>query len=315
MRIYEYKPGCLPRLDASAVALGFFDGVHLAHRELIEKTVRQAHTKGLESAVFTFSSECEALKNAVPRIYSTEEKLDIISSVGVDTAIVADFSSVCSMSAEQFISDTLVGDLNASVVLAGYNFRFGKGALGDASALKEGMARHGREALILDKYLFSGKPLSSSLVREALSVGDVALAGKMLGAPYRLRARVVHGRGEGRGMGIPTLNTDIQPTRLAPRLGVYRTAVAIDGRLYTGLTNVGKCPTFGERAVHAETYILDFCADLYGRDVNIYFLGFLRDERRFASAEELLSQIERDKARAITENERDLKIWTEYGLS
>ena len=107
-------------------------------------------------------------------------------------------------------------------------------------------------------------------------------------------------------MGIPTVNTDIPPGRLLPRLGVYRTAVPIDGKIYTGLTNVGVCPTFGKRAVHAETYILGFDADLYGRDVNIYFLGFLRDERTFKNAEELLLQIERDKARATSENERDI---------
>lgn len=315
MQIYEYKPIGMPTLGATAVALGFFDGVHLAHRELIKRTVKEAKSRGLKSAVFTFSSECTSLKSSAPRIYSTEEKLDIISTLGVDAVIIAEFNSVSSMTAEQFISDTLVGDLDARVVLAGYNFRFGKGALGDAGALKDGMAEHGREAVILGEYSYSGKPISSSLIREALAEGDVALAAELLGAPYRLRARVIRGRGEGRGMGIPTVNTDIPPGRLLPRLGVYRTAVPIDGKIYTGLTNVGECPTFGARAVHAETYILGFDADLYGRDVNIYFLGFLRDERTFQNAEELLLQIERDKARATSENERDISKWTEYGLS
>ena len=315
MQIYEYKPSGMPPLGATAVALGFFDGVHLAHRELIERTVKEANLRGLKSTVFTFSSESGTLKSSSPRIYSTEEKLDIISRLGVDTVIIADFNSVSSMTAEQFIADTLVGDLGARLALAGYNFRFGKGASGDAETLKLGMAGLGLEAIILDEYCYSGKSLSSSLVREALAVGDVALAAELLGAPYRLRARVVRGRGEGRKMGIPTVNADIPPGRLLPRLGVYRTVVPIDGKIYTGLTNVGECPTFGARAVHAETYILDYFGDLYGRDVNIYFLGFIRDERTFPNAEELLLQIERDKACAIKKNEGDIIKWTEYGLS
>ena len=317
MDIFGYIPGKSLGLGEIAVALGFFDGVHLAHRELIAMTVAEARSRGIKSAVFTFSSEGGGLKSSVPRIYSTDEKLDIISTLGVDVAVVADFGSVCSMSADEFISDVLIGDLNATAVFAGYNFRFGKGASGDANVLTRGMAAGGREAKILDEYDFSGSPLSSTQIRAALDRGELERANAMLGAPYRLRAKVVHGRGEGRKMGIPTVNADIPDTRVMPKRGVYRTAVAIDGRLFSAITNVGTCPTFGERRLHAETYIINFEGDLYGQKINVYFLGFLRDERVFGGAGELTEQIERDKARAIEENERDFgKLkWTEFGLS
>ena len=314
MDIYGYIPGKKLGLGRLAVALGFFDGVHLAHRELISRTVAEAKLCGIKSAVFTFTSEGRQLKSSAARIYSTEEKLDIISSLGVDVAIVADFGAVCSMSADEFISDVLIGDLDAQTVFAGYNFRFGRGASGDAEALLRGMEANGRGAKILDEYDFSGTPLSSSRIRVALDAGELEPANEMLGAPYRLRAAVVHGRGEGRKMGIPTVNADIPDTRVMPKRGVYRTAVAIDGRLFSAITNVGTCPTFGERRLHAETYIIDFDGDLYGRELNVYFLGFLRDERVFASAKELTEQIERDKARATKENERDLGKLNERNL-
>ena len=140
MDIYGYIPGKKLGLGRLAVALGFFDGVHLAHRELISRTVAEAKLCGIKSAVFTFTSEGRELKSSAARIYSTEEKLDIISSLGVDVAIVADFGSVCSLSADEFISDVLIGDLDAQTVFAGYNFRFGRGASGDAAALLRGMA-------------------------------------------------------------------------------------------------------------------------------------------------------------------------------
>ena len=317
MKILEYGCGREPSLVGCVVALGFFDGVHLAHRELIRTAVREAEKRGCKSVVLTFPAESETLKSRTPRIYTTSEKLAIITALGVDYTVLADFDSIAGLSAMQFVKDVLVDKLGALCAVAGYNYRFGNGAKGDSEELTRLMRLHGREVIILGEYLYEGAPLSSTLIRKALAEGRIDDANRMLGAPYRISGRVIHGNGNGSGFGFPTVNTDIGEFRALPRLGVYRTVVPIGGRLYTGVTNVGKCPTFGERKVHAETYIVDFDGDLYGEDIEMFILGFLRDEKRFSGLSELQKQINIDKTNALLKNNEDLEKhkWTEIGLS
>lgn len=316
MKIYEYPAeGGLPIGDC-AVALGFFDGVHLAHREIIKATVSLAKSRGISSAVFTFPAEQSGIKSCAKRIYSTKERLELIESLGADAVVLADFGAISSLSAERFIKDVLVCDLGCRIALCGYNFRFGRKASGDADTLREFMRLSGGEAIVFEKYEFGGSELSATKIREALAMGEVALAAEMLGSPYRLRGRVSHGLGNGHGLGFPTVNVEIPEIRAYPRLGVYRTLLPIDGKIYTGVTNVGVCPTFEHRAVHAETHIVDFSGDLYGRDVCIYFAEFLRDEARFPDSGALVKQIGEDTRLAVQRNKEDLECgkWTEIGL-
>lgn len=154
--------------------------------------------------------------------------------------------------------------------------------------------------------------LSASRVRDALSCGEVSRAAEMLGVPYHLTGRVEHGLGLGRTLGFPTVNTPLSegsPLKSA----VYRTAVPLEGKIYAALTNVGSCPTFGERKPHAETTLLDFSGDLYGAEVKIYFLEMLREEMTFASPEELTSQINADIEKVRNQNGEI--TWQEIGLS
>ena len=137
-------------------------------------------------------------------------------------------------------------------------------------------------------------------------------ASALLGAPYFLTGKVAHGDGRGKSLGLPTVNTDIPDEKLTPRVGVYRSAVVIGEKIYAGVTNVGTCPTFGERVPHAETYILDFDGDIYGEDIRIYLLEFLRDERHFDSADELILQIKLDINYTIKKNGEEK--WQELGL-
>lgn len=316
MKIYEYPAeGRLPIGDC-AVALGFFDGVHLAHREIISAAVKEARARGLSSCVFTFPAEQAGVKSSSKRIYSTEERLELIESLGIDAVVLADFTALSSLSAEKFVSDVLIRDVGCRVALCGYNFRFGNGASGDADALRELMSLSGGEAIVFEKYDFCGAELSATKIREALAEGEVALAAEMLGSPYRLCGKVRHGRGQGHGLGFPTVNVEIPKMRAYPRLGVYRTLLPIDGKIYTGVTNVGVCPTFDERDIHAETYIVDFSGDLYECDVCVYFAEFLRDEMRFPDSDTLIKQISEDTRIAIQRNKEDLECgkWTEIGL-
>ncbi len=296
MRIINYRFGGekKQKLPELTLALGFFDGVHLGHRELIRRAARRAKELSMSFGVFTFSSECPSLKATQSRIYSTEEKLELIEALGTEYAIVADFDSVSGLEPRDFVTRVLVSDLNCRVAATGYNFRFGKGASGDAEALAALMRACGRDCLTVEEQKYKGGVLSASAIRAALSKGDVRLASEMLGTPYHLTGRVEHGLGIGRKLGFPTINMPL-PQGLPLHSGVYRTAVPVGNKLHPALTNVGVCPTLGERVPHAETTLLDFSGDLYGERLKTYFLDFIREEMSFSSPEALARQIERDR--------------------
>ena len=284
-----------------AVALGYFDGVHIGHRELISLLVREAKAEGLKSYILTFEDNLAKTKKTQSIIYNTEEKLKIFKSLGVDGVIILDFSSIAGLSPESFVWDVLIDSLGAELAISGYNFRFGKFAAADSSRLIELMEDKGKRALVLSERRINGKTLSATAIRALIKDKRLDEATKMLGAPYFIEGTVEKGLGLGKGFGFPTINIPIRETSPLTS-GVYRTAVKIGDRLYTGVTNVGSCPTVKEREIHTETLIADFDGNLYGQSIKIYFLGYLREERLFDSVDELREQIYFDKNRSIEEN-------------
>ncbi len=310
MNVYKYSPEKRSGFKNMVVALGFFDGVHAAHRELIKETLRIAKERSLTPLVFTFTSEGD-IKRVIPRIYSTEQKLSLIEEMGIHDAVVADFFDISDMSAEEFVSDTLISKLGACVAVAGYNFRFGRGAAGDCQALSSLMKQSGGEAIILPRITCGTAPVSSTEIREAIADGKIKRANALLGAPYFIRGTVEFGNRIGKTLGFPTVNIPLPDRSVKPRRGVYSTAAEIDGKLYAALTNVGTCPTFKEREMHTETYILDYNCELYGKRIKIYFLDFLREERKFESPTALINEINRNVAEALKGRER---LWQEAGL-
>ena len=300
MKIYNYRYGDGCRFcgeeyaeSGCVLALGFFDGVHIAHRALIARAKECASELGARLGVFTFPSK-GSVKSGAPRIYGDGEKLGIFESLGVDFTVLADFSSLSSLSAEKFVSDVLISDLGAAVCAAGFNFRFGKGASGNSATLSALMAENGARAVIEDELSDGGQTVSASRIRTLLSDGEISEAARLLGEPYSLTGEVERGNSMGKRLGYPTVNIRIGSGRALPRRGVYKSSVEVDGKIHKGLTNLGTCPTLGEREVHAETYILGFSGDLYGKRVRVRLLEFLRDERRFNSPDELKMQINVD---------------------
>lgn len=310
MTVYEYRRGEKLPTDNCSVAIGFFDGVHLAHRELILTAIAEAKRTGCLSGIVTFASD-SGIKSGTPRIYSAEDRLALFESLGVDFTVVCNFREIADMTGEDFVKNALATDIGAATVVAGYNFRFGKGASSDADALCRYMAEVGGKAIVKEPYLFRGEPLSSTLIRALIADGDVGAAALALGSPYFVSGEISHGLGLGRKLGFPTVNLPDTAGRVKLKHGVYRCAALVDGVCYSAVTNVGVCPTFDARGSHVEAHLIDFSGDLYGKRVRIYFLGFLRDERRFDSPEELTAQIEFDKNRTIKENGDDL--WQEIG--
>ena len=285
------------------VALGFFDGVHLGHRDMLKKARAAADARGIALAVFTFSSESEGLKRGSGRIYDTKTRLSLLNELGVDLAVVADFDKIRTISHEAFVENVLLKQLNAAIAVSGFNFRYGNGAKGSSDTLREQMRAVGREALIVPAYLAKdGEPLSSTKIKKALLEGNIELANEYLALPYRITSAVESGLHLGRTYGVPTLNQSFPEGTLIPKHGVYRAALCTGGRIYHALTNLGECPTFGARPPHAETFVItaDYAGE--GDFITVYLLGYLREERKFDGAESLKMQINIDKNEAFERN-------------
>lgn len=311
MKIYKYLPGMSIESENTAIALGFFDGVHLAHRNLLKKTKEIAEKENLVFAVFTFSSE-ENFKNE-ERLYTTDVKLALLEDVGVDTVILADFKSVYNISAEEFVRKSLIGDMHCRAAVAGYDFRFGRNALGNADLLASVLLSQGAKCLIEEEQKIGNDKISTTKIKALLKEGCVEEARRFLGVPYFIKAKVTRGLGLGHKLGFPTVNSSFASFAPPLKKGVYRTAVDISGKLYSGITNVGICPTFEKRELHAETFIIGYSGDLYGTDIRIFFLGYIRDEKQFENEKELILQIKVDKQETINKNGE--LTWQVIGLN
>ena len=312
MKIINYTYGSTkPNTKGLAVALGFFDGVHLGHSKLLKSLKQESEKLGLEPCVFTFKINLLKTKKIETILYNDEDKIKIFEEVGISTVIFADFDSISQLSPESFVDEVLIRDFGIELAIAGFNFRFGKGAAGNADSLTKLMQRSSRTAIIVDEQTSNGQTLSSTLIRRLISEKKIEDANALLGAPYFINGTVERGLGLGAHFGFPTVNMPTRSNSPLP-IGVYRSAVKVGDKLYTGITNVGNCPTVKERETHAETLIADFDGNLYGESICIYLLEYLREEKIFASVDLLREQIYRDKEESIKKN-GDLK-WLETGL-
>jgi riboflavin kinase/FMN adenylyltransferase len=268
------------------VAIGTFDGVHLGHRAVIEGS----------DTVLTFDPHPLAVirPDALPKLLMPFDiKRDVISGLGVDELVVIHFDrEFQERSAEQFVDDVLVGRLGATHVSVGENFRFGKGARGDADFLA---SRPEFETRVVPMVEVEGETVSSTQIRALVAAGDVARASRFLGAPFMLEGEVVAGDSRGRELGMPTANVVPDPHYACPGHGVY----AAWAHGYMAAVNVGVRPTFDSgRGLIVEAYLLDFDGDLYGQTLRIAFVERLRGERRFESVDALVDRMHDDVSRA-----------------
>lgn len=280
----------------TVTAVGSFDGVHRAHAELIGKAVDAAGRINAAPAVWTFDDGDP--KPGQPRLTLPGEREALFARLGVGRIFTSRFDEVRDLSPEEFCRDILIGKCRAGYVFCGYNFRFGKGAAGDAALLCELMRKYGAGAVVVDEIKLGGTPVSSTSIRSALKKGDIKLANDLLGRPFSVTLPVVHGRRLGTGMGYPTINQNYPPELSPLRFGVYACIAYAEGAPHPAVTNVGVKPTVGSDTVTVETHIFGCDADLYGRDITVEFIDFLRGERKFATLEELKAQIARDAAEA-----------------
>ena len=278
-----------PSLPLSA-ALGYFDGVHLGHRAVIEKAVEYARQKSIQSCVWTIDS----LPKKGGDICSAEEKARLIGSLGVDYIISESFDDIRSLSPESFVFDKLIGNLGIVHTFSGHNFTFGQNGKGDSDTLCRLMKERGFGATVVGDVSEGGELVSSRAIRAALTEGNIEKAVSMLGHSYSIGGKIIRGRQIGTKMGMPTVNIEYSESGIPLPEGVYASEIEISGKTYRSISNFGANPTVCDNGqLRLETHILADVGELYGEYARVNLLTFMRREHKFENIDALRSQIEK----------------------
>ena len=305
MRVFHGLPRLADRRPC-ALTIGNFDGVHRGHRALLQRVVQVARQRSLAAAAMTFEPhprEYFAPEQAPARIANLRDKMEGLRQAGIDRVFVEHFNrDFASLTAEQFIERVLTEGCQARHLLVGDDFRFGARRAGDVALLQSQGARRGFTVEQIEPVLVGGERVSSSRIRAALTEGDLSLAGELLGHPYAISGRVLHGSKLGRQIGFPTLNLRVAHRRPALH-GIFAVRVhGIGPAARVGVASVGLRPSVDDSGRWLlEVHLFDFSEDVYGRLIKVEFVQKLRDEARFDSIQELTAAIRRDaeQARAI----------------
>ncbi len=281
--------------------IGFFDGVHLGHRFLIDEMKEVAKARGLPSAVITFPEHPRAVLHAAyqPRLLNTfEEKLRQLESTGVDYCVILDFTIELSrLSAREFITTILAKSLHVKTLLIGYDHRFGHDRTDGFEQYVLYGAACGIEVLKASPYDEGNTAVSSSEIRKLLQTGDVERAAHLLTYPYSLRGHIVSGYKVGRTLGFPTANIRVDdPSKVIPGIGVYAVWVEVEGERYKGMLYIGDRPTLNNgKEISLEVNILGFSGDIYNDSIHVSFVRYVRGDIKFGSLEALKAQLETDR--------------------
>ena len=310
MELVRYLHNLKERHRGCVVTIGNFDGVHLGHQAVIRQLNGLAVKLDLPAVVMIFEPqplEFFSPGKAPPRLSSFREKVVWLREHGIDRVICLHFHrALAELSARDFVQRLLVGQIGAKYVIVGDDFRFGKGRTGDLTLLQDMGRDLGFDAVSTETLMGNGERVSSSHIRALLAQGEMDIAGKLLGRPYSMIGRVIHGDKRGRHLGFPTANIAIKRSK-PPMLGVY--AVQVEGLhevVYNGVANIGTRPVFQGKQVLLEVHMLDFDGEIYGKHLQVNFLKRLRSEQKFDSIELLTDQ--------IGEDVRDARSFFETGL-
>lgn len=300
MQIYHSVADCQP-CGRGAVALGFFDGLHIGHAAVVSRTLSYQQ-EGLCPCVFTFTMDGghPAAKSSANALTTERQKEQLLESWGVRLVLCPDFSEFHAMEPEAFVDEVLVRRLNANAACCGEDFRFGKKAAGDVGQLAALCQARGIRLDVVPPVTFEGERVSSTRIRSLLGEGRVADANRMLGRAFGYDFTVVRGKQLGRKLDSPTINQRLPDGFVPLRHGVYASVSFAGGAWHPSVTNIGLRPTVEDTtAVNSETYICGFSGDLYGASVEVRLLAFLRPEQRFPSVEALRARIHADAEASV----------------
>jgi len=289
--------------DASVVCIGAFDGVHRGHQLLIAQGREQANALGLPLVAVTFDPHPRSIlrpEGAPVSLCTLARRVQYLLDAGADEVDVIEFDTeFAALTSQQFIDEVIVNELHAAAVVVGEDFRFGERGSGSAQTLAEAGAERGFTATAVSLFLEDDEKVSSSRIRDVVLSGDVLNAARLLGRPYAIEGVVVHGDHRGRERGYPTANLQWSGNPAIPADGVYATFLLVAGDFLPAATSVGTNPQFDGVERRVETYVLDRDdLDLYGEEVTVEFVEFLRPQQTFDSLPEFIEQMGRDVARA-----------------
>jgi len=287
----------------AVVTVGVFDGVHCGHDAIIRRLLAVAKEMKGESVVVTFWPHPRLFltpEGAGLKYLSTlREKRELFDKKGVDHFIIVPFTrELSNYSSEKFIKEIIVGKVKAKHLIVGFNHHFGKNREGSFETLKSLAGRYKIEVEQVDARVVDNQNVSSTRIREALNSGDILLANRLLGYHYSLNGTIIGGKKIGRSLGFPTANVlPKERYKLIPKDGVYAVYINLDDKTLKGMLNIGLRPTLsnGENGKSIEVHIFDFKHQIYGKDVQVRFVGRIRDEVKFSSVEHLVEQLKKDK--------------------
>jgi len=299
------------------VALGNFDGIHLGHQLIFERTKQEAMEISGESIVLTFEPHPLKVLHAgqcPPLITPFKKKMMLIESSGIDVVICAAFTREFSaMEPREFVKSILVDRIGTRRIIVGYNYSFGRGRQGGVKDLQMYGQEFGFQVTVVGPIRVGNQIVSSSAIRNLIQRGEMAEAARLLGRHYMVLGKVIWGTARGRLLGVPTANVEIL-NELYPDNGVYAVEVLIESQTYQGVANVGVNPTFGGNQFSLEVHIFDFNRNIYGREIQVTFIQRIRGEKTFETPEALIERIKRDMAHARQILNSAQSLWEEKGL-
>jgi len=309
MEIEQELAKIIPQAE-TLLTIGVFDGVHAGHGYLLQKLRQRAAERSLLSGVLTFNPHPQSVLHPdqqLPWLSSLEDRIKAFQELGIDLVVVLTFTSkVAQLSARDFMS-LLKKYLKMRGIMVGPDFTLGRGGEGNINVLRTLGNEMQFSVEVIPAYTINGEVVSSTLIRQALIQGDMKRVEKLMGHHFYLKGKVITSDKRGRVLGFPTANLDIKPQQALPHNGIYATITQADGKQFPSATNIGIRPTFGDGGRMVETHLLHYEGNLYGKEITVEFVQKLRDEKRFASSQELKTQIEKDVRKVETLLARDLK--------
>lgn len=280
----------------TAIALGNFDGIHLGHQDLIKTMIDNASNLGLESSVLLFKDHTrKTINRDEPRhITSTQQKIKIMEQLGVEKTYLINFNeALMKLSPRDFIKNILIEKINTKLVVVGFNYRFGYKAEGDIDCLIRLSNELDFKVNVLPPIKKDGVIISSSNIRSLIQNGEVLRAKEMLGREYSISGEVIKGENRGHILGFPTANMKVI-NYVIPKTGVYKTLTIVDNKEYLSATNIGYNPTFENKGLKFETHILNFDQRIYGKNIQVKFISYIRDDIKFNNKKDLVDQMNMD---------------------
>ena len=283
-----YKP--------AAACIGYFDGLHLGHQALIKKTIELAHEHQCESALITFDPDPWVTIHkdmTVKHITTMKQRINLAMQSGIKNIYILKFTEEMSRLSPHDFVERVILPCNIRALVCGFDFRYGFKGQGTCDTLREeGLF----DVAVVDAVMDGGEKISSTRISNLIEAGEVDEAARLMGHPYVIEGKVIHGRHVGASLGFPTANIDVDLEYLEPKHGVYACRAICEAGTYLAVTNIGSRPTVGGHRVTVEPWLLDFSGDLYGKELTLQFHAFLRPERKFESLPELQEEIRKNAA-------------------